>query len=183
MKKGKLKTFLMNPWTYGIGTLLIGTVLSSKITSIVNEIKFLEGFQIVVKTVVLFFKNVFFAKVPVWSIVLGIGVVFLILLFIACFSNENNEPEKPDWHNYTSFMWRKGMKEWLLTWSYQGNRIVDLRPICSKCKCELSSDRYELYCPNCSAKFPYLDTNTLSDIEKIIDRDINTGDWIKKIEK
>jgi hypothetical protein len=183
----KTKEFLKNPWTLSIGSGLIVLLISSIINSIINKLNLFEGLYNILTSIVLFFKKILTYKVSIWVVILIFLALFFILIFISIIRDKFDNPK---WKEYKLQYFGK----WLFTWKYIdmfGNtEIISLRPICDNCRCDLSAqlDSYQmgaikLYCPNCGKEFPVLKNTTLEDVEKIIIRNLKTGEYQLKNEQ
>jgi hypothetical protein len=181
MKKNILKLFLNHPWSLVIGGSIFSYVLPSIIMSITQNISVAMGLYNVGKVIIKFIVRFFLFRIPVWillSVILGLLFIFILILMIL-----TNKNILPRWKNYT----REYYVEWLFEWNYTENvygdtQINNLRPICTNCRCDLSveNDMYNrgyLYCPKCSSKFSLLKHNTLEDLEKVIIRNLKTGEY------
>lgn len=149
--------------------------------SITQNISISLGLYNVGKVIINFIVRVFLFRIPVWILLLVIfGLLLILILVSMIFTNKNKLPE---WKKYTREYYGSWLFEWYYTENTWGNtKISNLRPICTNCHCDLSveNDFYNrgyLYCPKCSSKFPLLNHNTLEDLEKVIIRNLKTGEY------
>ena len=182
--QSKFKKFIYNPWTLVVGTVILGIFIPSSINAIKNQKNIVESVQMILQTIFTAIKTFLCFRIPVWAILLTLlGIVAAIIIIFKFFYND--EPlQEPLWKAFTHFQW----KDWLFTWEYSGNMIINLRPICNNCKCELTYessghmfDRGFFYCPNCSSKYPGIYQNELKDVEKIIYHKLNNGEYKNEI--
>jgi hypothetical protein len=156
------------------------------IPSIIESLKNKHGIFVSIKTIlqIIFLgKKIVCFKIAVWAIILAlIGIILIIIVILKFLYNE--PAQEPLWKTFTHFQW----KDWLFTWEYSGSHIINLRPICNNCRCELSDnssgqlfDRGLFYCPNCLSKYPGIYRNELGDVDKIICHKINSGEYKNEI--
>jgi hypothetical protein len=180
----KLSKFLYNPWTLAVGTVFLGIFLPSIINTIKTKMNIIASIQTILRTIFTAIKIFLCFRIPVWVVLLVVIGIICAIILLSKFSYDNESDQEPLWKNFTHFRWRN----WLFTWKYSGNNIIDLRPICLKCQCELSLTKasgggYHMifYCPNCSSIYPGIYENDLEDIEKIIYHKLNTGEYKNEI--
>jgi hypothetical protein len=176
MKKNILKSFFNHSWSLVIGGAIFSYALPSIHMSITQNISVVLGLYNVGKIIINFIVRVFMFRIPVWILLLVILGLLFILIFISMISA--NRHSLPKWRNYT----HEYYGEWLFEWNYKirqfgGTEIDNLRPICNKCYCDLSNRSNYLYCPNCNAIFPDVNYTILANIEKIIIRNLKTGEY------
>jgi hypothetical protein len=171
----KIKKFLNNQWTIGIGTGLTVSFIILIINSVIQRISILQSIYSILSLIIKFVWCVLTFGIPVWLLII-VGLTLILILKII------PEPQE-QWEKYTLGYY----KNWLFEWSYVEDafgqtRINNLRPVCTKCRCDLSTNYHELYCPKCSNKYYILESNTLSDLEKVIIGNLKTGEY-KLIDK
>lgn len=166
-------------WIIGSASTLLLSVVGTKINSIAQNIDFSESFKQIFTTIGSFLKSILIFNIPVWIIL--IGVLILVLWNILFngdsipeinFDDASNIPQK---HRKTTLEFQ----DWLLKWDERGNRIVNIRPICT-CGCELSpkSDysggiRYFLKCAYCGKKYNVFSEGNYRDAENVIVHTLN----------
>jgi len=169
MAKKSDKAFLKNPWTIGIGSIVIGYFITSTIAAIARSEGFLSSLWTVIKWIGRGLWVFVILRIPLWIILF----VILLLVGIAYIVSLIRESPAILWKSYKMDY----IKDWLFVWDYLGNSIYNLQPICSKCRCQLSVDNIydNLYCPNCSKRYKLFSRQDESDVEKIIINRIHTG--------
>jgi predicted nucleotidyltransferase/membrane protein implicated in regulation of membrane protease activity len=189
MKKNKVIKLIHNPWIVGAGIAIFSYLLPSIHMSVAKNISIIMSLYTVGKIIANFVIRFFLFGVPLWVLILVFAA--LVALFVLFLKEKRKKHTESDWKKYTQEFYDK----WLFTWEYVTNyenqvKISKLRPICSKCQCELSNQKdmqylftIGYYCPNCSSKFPALKANTLDNLEKIIIRNVNTGEYKLRLNK
>jgi hypothetical protein len=184
MKKNIFKSFLNHPWFLVIGGAIFSYVLPSIHISITQNISIVKGLYNVGKAIINFIVRFFSFRIPLWILFLVIFGLLSIFILISMIITNKKVLQK--WKNYTCEYYGEWLFEWGYTENVWGNtQISNLRPICANCRCDLSveNDTYNfnkrgyLYCPKCSSKFPLLNHNTLEDLEKVIIRNVKTGEY------
>jgi len=186
----KIKKYLSNPWIFAIGTTIIAFFVTTILNSFIKDINFKDSFFGIIKIIGQIFFNILTFRIYVWIIILVLLFLFALILILPIFAKKEID-DVPTYRNYRYFKY----KEWLFTWDYSSSRygiqIKNVRPICMKCKCELSQNsysamggggyRYYFYCPNCEEKYNYIyqNDNTLEDVEKIIVLNLNNSQYDK----
>ncbi|MBK5260954.1 MAG: hypothetical protein JJE17_00085 [Peptostreptococcaceae bacterium] len=167
----RLKKFFLNPWTIGIGTSLIVTV----ITAWSKNINVLQAIKWLLSNIFAFVVFLFTFKIPVYVILLSIFALVLILHFI------RDKNPKIEWLTYK----QTNYKKWFFIWDYildynKKYSINNLRPICS-CGCSLVKKTdlngmrcFDgiLYCPICKNTYPVLDQEVLDEVKCKIEHNI-----------
>ncbi|MFY9120671.1 MAG: hypothetical protein WAO57_10145 [Syntrophomonadaceae bacterium] len=158
---------LKNPWSITVLGGVVVFLLTSILNSLIQNVNFIESAKNIIIFIFEILKSIFIFKVPIWLVILFLCGLIFMLYIVSEWKNT-----APQWMNYKSDYFF----EWLFAWEYSNYlgtmKITGLRPICSKCKCELSlgSIHYQeiLYCPDCGSKYKLLTENTIDDVEKII---------------
>jgi NOL1/NOP2/fmu family ribosome biogenesis protein len=181
----KIKDFLANPWVYTFGAGIFLYLVTTIVNSFIKDINFKDSFIGIAKTIGRVLYIILTFRIYVWILILVIIVFFFIILISAKLKSSNNILAYKD-YRYIKY------DEWLFTWDYSSSRngihINNLRPICMKCRCELSQAENRhwarnggckdfFYCPNCNEKYNYIysSDNILGDIEKIIIYNLNNS--------
>ncbi|MPL85647.1 hypothetical protein SDC9_31619 [bioreactor metagenome] len=169
-KTNWLKAFFANGWTISIGSTVIGLIIPSIYSSIKNQINIFKGFISVIKSIFYAIWSFLCIQLPIWVFITSL----LVLIGISLLKIKILKKKELVWMSYTS----DNFKDWLFTWGYSqyGGHIVDLKPICSRCHCDLSSTSHSyftgqkdyLYCPNCDSRYPIFTRTEQEDIEKLI---------------
>lgn len=174
---GKLKKVLWNSWTIGIGGSIIGGLALSWITAMARKVNLWEGFIAVVTWIWRAIVAVITFRVPVWIILIAVGMVILIGKAIFNARKADAEETRSSFRAYT----KDKIKFWVFEWEYlsggdgEPDSIRRLRPVCEECFCDLLLDEhdrlygiYRLYCPNCRREYPNVSHSAKSEIEQII---------------
>lgn len=152
-----MKKFLKSFWLVIVAPILV-TIIGGLILTWLDGVKFLEGVTSFFLLIWDFIISILTFSIPAWVIILIIVVLFIILLIISKVQ-ALNAPKKINWYEEYKEEKYKGV---LYSWEYAVNygkvSIKSLRPICPKCKGELTetpSSRgsylmyLQLFCPNC----------------------------------
>lgn len=152
-----MKKILKSFWLVIIAPILV-TIIGGLILTRIEDVKFLEGVTSFILLIWNFAKSILSYSIPVWVIILIIGALFMILLFISKFK-ALNQPRKISWYeDYNEEKYKGVLYSWDYVTNYGEVSIKHLRPICQKCKGELTeapSSRgsyrmyLQLFCPNC----------------------------------
>ena len=151
-----MKKFTQNPWVIGIGTCVIGTVISTSVVDWIKGIDWLSTLKVVIKflaNAVIAFLNF---DIKVWWLLVFIGVGVLVLFVIAKIQDAKSIDDTPAFLSYTrdtvlGFAW-----EWEYTKTYEGKyTISNLHPVCSECGMILKQDgalRLGMKCLRCDKR-------------------------------
>jgi hypothetical protein len=119
-------------------------------------------------------------RIPLWALLFCLSLLFLIIRIVL-----KLQPKEPLWIHYKSDFFKGMLFSWNYTNYFGVKEITDLRPICSKCRCELSLGGYGglreswLYCPSCDEKFEIVTRKTIEDVQKVITNKIMNDQYPK----
>lgn len=143
--KNKLKNFMMNPWTVGIGTGLILLVVTVAV-DLITAVKIFSTLKNVIVTVwkwILAFLNF---ELKIWWVLAGLAiVVFALNEYLKYIDKKQQEENKPPFLDYTKadilgYKWK-----WYWKKDMYGTYTVDnLHPVCNRCETPLV-DNYHGY--------------------------------------
>lgn len=170
-----MKKFLNHPWTIGVGTVLLGFLL----TIVWDKFKDIE-----LLTTICALLNL---KVKLWWILAFIIIAsfFMILLKLRkkISANKENAQEKPLFLTYTSAH-LQGF-DWQWTWEKNdsGQYVVDeLHPLCKTCQTPIYQGDYldgRWLCPRCNATYKN-PTPNITAVELLIQNNVQRGHFIEE---
>lgn len=151
-----MKKFLKNPWTIGVGTTLLGFVLTV-LYDIFKGKKILSTIIIIIRTIVNGICTFLTLKIKVFWIIIGLAIVILALWIYSKYLDSKDRVLQPKFLKYTE----DSICGLLWAWTWEKNiyglyEIENLHPICSKCKTPLVSehDYYGgLKCLRCGERY------------------------------
>ena len=179
MRKDKFKKFLMNPWTIGISTTLLG-LIGTAIYDAINKqtiLTTIKHFFVAVWDIIIKFINI---EVKMWIILIIFITLILILWIISRISIYKEKNQELEFLKYTQdellgFFW-----EWTWEKDYNGKyEIRNLMPICSKCKTPLileSSYHSNLKCLRCDEIFHW-NANKMEQVKVLIYDNVSKGQY------
>lgn len=178
-----IKKFFSNSIVIGVLISVISALIISAITALYKQINILQGIKQVFQWIISFFSH----KLPIYVFLLIIiGLVIIINVIKRDKGAEKDNGKQ--WLNYKKDYY----KGWVFAWDYYLTSnyqyaMKNLRPICN-CGCELSlkgsvgNTFYTngvLVCPKCNSTYPYLDGEIMEDFKKIINYNIQSGEYYK----
>lgn len=172
--RNKLKRFLMNPWTIGIGTAIVLPSFVAAFKSLFQNINIWQSISTVFNDIVIFLSNILGFGIPVYIILICI----ILLIIIKKVMGKVSENAKPAFLKYK----QDDIRSWRMKWEYykgpydQKYSIQNLRPVC-QCDCELSNNYSQLTCPNCGKIYPILAMSDIDDVRKIISYNVSKGQF------
>ena len=183
MGKGWLKRFFKSSWTVTIGGGLVLYLLISGITALTKNINIWKAIGTVARAI----GNGVYAfltfGVPVWVLLIVIGVGIPVLRLRRVLVRVTEEAERGSYRSYTKDI----VRGWLFIWSWSKYGLINLTPVCKVCECALSEniigrhfkgEEAHLYCPECGEKYPRVGGD-ISDIKKIVASRATTGRYKK----
>lgn len=141
MEKKKLsvkddKKFWYNPWTVGIGTLIIGTILFNWLTD--------WGKVLIDYSVRIFFYLIniitITIPIPIWGVLIILFVFWLLAKkrFKTFLEEEAQSKTVPAFYNYKSDIFGDVLYRWIYEKDYQGKlNITGIIPFCPQDNCQL----------------------------------------------
>ncbi len=177
LKNRKLASFLRSPWIIAIFPPLIVYIIISIAASIINSINLYAAFLLILKWTWILILSFFTFRIPVWII---ISVLFIVFILVRLITTRKKKPDEP-WKQYKMDYFEKLLFEWEYN---DRNTIINLEPVCKKCKCQLSSSNKShfrdlnrhLYCPNCGIEYKSLRRGIKDDFKKVINKRIQSGE-------
>lgn len=153
-----MKKVLKNPWTIGIGTTLLGFLLTVLYDVIKGENVFstIWGVLTGIGRAVLYFLNI---DLKVWWVITGLIAVVIILCFFVKYQeskSKHDERTDPPFFQYTN----DRIQGWNWEWTWKKNmfdeyEIDNLHPVCEKCGTPLvrSENYLHLECMRCNKQY------------------------------
>lgn len=181
MRKDKIKKFLMNPWTIGISTTILG-VIGTAINDVINKqaiFTTIKTFFVKVWDLIIKFLNL---EIKMWVILIVIIVLILVLFIISRILNSREDNKVPEFIKYTKDELLGYVWEWTWGKNYNGQyEIRDLQPICSKCETPLFSEAFNrpfLKCVRCDEVVEW-DSKKMDQVKILICDNVNKGKYKK----
>ena len=179
MRKDKIKKFLMNPWTIGISTTILG-VIGTAINDVINKqaiFTTIKTFFVKVWDLIIKFLNL---EIKMWVILIVVIALILILWIISRIITAKEKNEEPEFIKYTQDELLGHIWKWTWGKNYNGQyEIRDLQPICSKCETPLipeSNFRPLLKCLRCNEYIEW-DARKLEQVKVLISDNANKGQY------
>lgn len=152
-----MKKFIKSAWGVGIGTTLLGFILTV-IYDLVKSKPILSTIWNIIKAIWNFIIMVLNLELKLWWILLGIIVLILILLVIVKIDDvKNADASNVSFLNYKSDTIQGWKWEWSWKKNYNGQYEIDnLYPVCDSCGTMLASKHdYQntLYCVRCGKTY------------------------------
>ena len=176
-----MKQFIKSAWGVSIGTTLLGFILTVLYDLVKNK-PILSTVWNIIKAIWRFIITVLNLELKLWWILLGIIVLILILLIIVKIGDmKNAEVSNVSFLNYKNDTIQGWNWSWRWEMQYDGKyHIVDLRPLCPKCKTPMRSGLYDyLECPRCRHATQQYMPN-ICDIATVIIDNIDRGLFSKE---
>ncbi|MCL2470707.1 MAG: hypothetical protein FWF25_03065 [Propionibacteriaceae bacterium] len=165
--------FWRNPWTIGVGSILIASIITSGFKAVVSQVSPLAALKWFGHGIV----AILMFGIPIYVVLL---VVLLVIIALDVATRPLQTPvavSQPDYLSYTTTTY----KRWTLRWGYRERldprryEIRDVRPVCS-CDCELgpyhSLPIPALECPRCGKRYPVFSPEDADNAAKVIEHDI-----------
>jgi phage FluMu protein Com len=157
MEKSRTHNFFYNPYTIGIGTIIIGTPIASILYDLSKNKPLLSTIFFLVKWLYTAIITVLTYSIPVYVILIILFVLALIALGDIYIGNRNRKPILPEFINYKTdtLKYFKWSWDWYFNSLHNYWEIKDLNIHCSKCGTKMltykSYGNYVQYqCPRCN---------------------------------
>ena len=179
MRKDKIKKFLMNPWTIGISTTILGVIVTGIVDAIKQQTIFTTMKIIFVKIwdMIIKFLNL---EIKMWVILILIIALILVVFIISRILTYREDNKMPEFIRYTKDELLGYVWEWTWEKNYNGRyEIKNLTPICSKCETPLipeSNFRPLLKCLRCNEYIEW-DARKLEQVKVLITDNANKGQY------
>lgn len=181
MREGKdnIKKFIMNPWTIGIGTTILGVICTAIYDAINKQVTFttIKTFLVNIWGLIIKFLMV---NVKMWLILVVIIILVFILWIISKIVTAKDKNEEPEFINYKKDKLLGHDWEWTWEKNYNGQyEIKNLSLICSKCETPLypeESFRPRLKCLRCDEVVD-LDIKKIKQVEFLIIDNVKKGQY------
>ena len=166
-----MKNFLKNPWIVGIGVTVIGGLLLSFVSDLIQQISLLSTITIVLSFVWNCIISVLTFEIKVWWLIVAIVVFVVVLWIIAKYHDLKHVDDKPEFLSYTQDFLLDCAWEWTWGKNYDGKyQIENLCKVCIDCKTPLTPTGnfdFKLKCPRCKKTYDF-NMNDESDVEVLI---------------